>query len=298
MRKYFFFAFLLYVISGCIEPVNIVPPKDKVVVVNCLITYQDFQTLKLNYAAARGSSNYEEVTNARASLYFNGEYIGDFQKKGFGEWKLKYRPTGKGEYKLVVNIPNHDEITATTYLGAGRKVWRCRQLDSKYKKHFKASSAGAFWAFAFRKDKDSTYASMNIKIDKEFRLIEEIGSNYPCIDSFNIIDEEVPMTYSQKHYFYLRMLDNLTAGEVDFFIDPLRSSIVVFRMSSNEYDQYLKSSLAKLNIYDAEGDPARWLNDSEIYSNVKNGTGIFAAYYDLIYNCNDNPAILEYDFGI
>jgi hypothetical protein len=60
----------------------------------------------------------------------------------------------------------------------------------------------------------------------------------------------------------------------------------VMRSASAEYDRYLKSILEKLKFYEDPDDPARWFDETVIFSNIENGLGIFAAYWqqDFYYN--------------
>ena len=39
-------------------------------------------------------------------------------------------------------------------------------------------------------------------------------------------------------------------------------------------------------VYQSFEDPTQWLDESEIFSNIENGVGIFGAYTDVMFNCN------------
>ena len=60
------------------------------------------------------------------------------------------------------------------------------------------------------------------------------------------------------------------------------------RSASAEYDRYLKSILEKLKFYEDPDDPARWFDETVIFSNIENGLGIFAAYWQQAFYYNNN----------
>ena len=60
-----------------------------------------------------------------------------------------------------------------------------------------------------------------------------------------------------------------------------------FIISFFVYDQYVKTSLQKVLSVADDTDPAIWFDESSIYSNIKNGKGIFGAY---------NEEFFRYDF--
>ena len=83
----------------------------------------------------------------------------------------------------------------------------------------------------------------------------------------------------------VRMLPN--AVPTTFTLYPLYSSVVSFMAVSEEYDHYLKSSLLKMQAYESFSDPTQWLEENAVYSNIENGVGIFGAYEETLFNCNN-----------
>lgn len=57
---------------------------------------------------------------------------------------------------------------------------------------------------------------------------------------------------------------------------------MVFRAASDEYDNYLKSSLIKAQAYEAKDDPSAYFEENLVYSNINGGLGIFAACSDTL----------------
>ena len=53
------------------------------------------------------------------------------------------------------------------------------------------------------------------------------------------------------------------------------ASFIVMRSASTEYDRYLKSILEKLKFYEDPDDPARWFDETVIFSKYRKWTGHF-----------------------
>ena len=284
MKKYIVLTgvVLSLFLYGCVEPIDLNPSGDKKAVVNCILTTDVVQKLTLNYTSPHGHNYYEEITNATITLFEDDNAVGEFQKSGYAEWRLDYRPKAGFTYKLVVQIPEQKELVATTVFTANLPIRRLKELDGEGKRYFEKDSAGVFWAFAFEKQEDVIMHP--VVIDPKYKLFSKIGSNYSKIDNFNHYQTDDASGTNKKYFAYLRMLADETRSR--FYLEELYSCVVVFRSVSDEYDKYLKTSLAKMLVYQSFEDPTQWLDESEIFSNIENGVGIFGAYSDVMFNCN------------
>ena len=75
--------------------------------------------------------------------------------------------------------------------------------------------------------------------------------------------------------------------------DPqYQATFIVMRSASAEYDKYLKSVIEKMKFYQSDDDPARWFDESVVYSNIHNGIGIFGAYWQVSF-FNHNQVFFE-----
>lgn len=284
MKKYILLTgvVLSLFLYGCVEPIDLNPSSERKAVVNCILTSGAVQKLTLTYTSPHGQSYYEEIADAEITLFEADKAVGKFQKSAYSEWELNYRPKAGMSYKLLVQIPEQEDISATTVFPDKLPVRRLKELDGYGKRHFEKDSTGVFWAFAFEKTEDLTMRP--VVIDPKFKLLSKIGTNYPKIDNFNQHQIEEGNGTSKKHFAYLRMLSDETTSR--FYLEELHSCVVVFRAVSDEYDEYLKTSLAKMLVYQSFDDPTQWLDESEIFSNIGNGVGIFGAYSDVMFNCN------------
>lgn len=284
MNKYILITAVLLSLClyGCVELVDLSPYAERKAVVNCILKPNAVQKLTLGYTSPHGQNYYEEITDAKITLFRDNKAVGEFQKSAYSEWKLNYRPRAGMSYKLVVKIPEQKEISATTVFPHRIPIRRLKELDGNGKRHFIKDSSDVFWAFAFAKQEDTIMFPVIIK--PEYKVFSDIGSNYHKLDNFNSSEIGEARGSTKKHFAYLRMLaDEKTSS---FYLEELYSCIVVFRAVSAEYDKYLKTSLTKMQVYEAFDDPTQWLDESEIFSNIKNGIGIFGAYSDMVFNCN------------
>lgn len=285
MMKYIslvFIAFLL--LTGCVEPVDIDFGKNRQPVVNCILTRDSIQRLTLTYSGTLKDNFYDEIPDAKVGLYANGELIGEFKKTSYAGWELKYRPWMGQKYELKVEIPGVKTLTATTTVPKRLPITRAKEIDKEGKRYFRKNETDVFWTFAFEKPEDIYMRP--VVIDKKFLLHSSIGSNFPAIDDFTLDNLDESDVTQKKYRTYMRFLPD--DNQLTFYLEKLYSCVVVFRAVSPEYDQYLKTSITKMFVYHAFYDPTQWLDESEIYTNINNGLGIFGAYHDLMFNCNDN----------
>jgi hypothetical protein len=251
------------------------------VVLNCLLTYDSIQHLSLSYSNPLGKNIYDEVKEAKVALYSGQRLIGYFHKSSFMQWTLKYVPQSGRQYRIVVDLPDGQQLTATTRYPYPIRAERVRENDDGPRKYWKVEPSDVYWVYALYKELDTIMRP--VIIEKKYELYEALGTDNPNVDRFNIYGGSD--YYVGMHKTYIRMLPSETSTIYSLY--NLGSSVVVFCAVSEEYDKYLKSSLSKMYVYENFDDPTQWLDESMIYSNVNNGLGIFGAYDEWMYNCND-----------
>ncbi len=273
----------MFLLFGCVKTIDLEHSSEKKVVVNCILTDASVQTLSLNYSGSLKDRSYEEIERAKVVLFENNIVVGGFKKKGYAHWEIDFTPKAGNTYRLEVEMPNFPLVSATTTMPHKASIRKNKERDTGTKKNFTKEESSCFWVFALEKRKDTLMSV--ITIDGKDKLLEDLATNYSKVDDFNTIETtSFPFEY-KPHFVYLRMTPN--TEEKNFFLEGnLYSSIVVFRSVSNEYDNYLKSSIQKMLVYQSFDDPSQWLDESEIYSNIKNGVGIFGAYVDNLFNYN------------
>lgn len=274
---------LVTLLTACVEEINTPIQGQRQIVVNCLLTLDKVQKLSLTYTNELNNTAYEEVPEAIVTLYEFNQLVGEFHKVAYGEWQLAFKPVRGGRYTLKIQTPNHPDLTATTTFPEHLPIHRLRKEDKERKRAFQIKkNTETFWACAFFKDQDTIMRPVVIR--PNYKMIEDIGTDYPRTDQFNMQATEANKV--KLHHHYIRMLP--TATPTTFTLYPLYGSVVSFIAVSKEYDRYLKSSLLKMQAYESFQDPTQWLEENAIYSNIENGVGIFGAYEETLLNCNNS----------
>lgn len=198
-----------------------------------------------------------------------------------------------GTYRLEISVPGEKLISATTTMPAKADVKRKRfDYKSETVKYFtEESRTGVFWVFVMKRNPLEM-----IDPDKEPEILDSdilatvIGTDHRSVDNFNVSDQKIFTDFgtpgiSLEHPAYLRISEpeDVAPYPYEFFIESeLDNSTVVFRTVSDEYDKYLKTSLLKAMAYESEDDITSYFEENRIYSNIRNGIGIFGACSDLL----------------
>ena len=111
------FAVLLALISlltSCVKEVVLDAGERPQVVVECVLTNDETQELRLNFTKGASKAEAEPLTEAVATLIdlTAGKTVGDFEKASGDLWTLDYSPVSNHRYRLEVQVPGYDLIYA------------------------------------------------------------------------------------------------------------------------------------------------------------------------------------------
>jgi hypothetical protein len=276
---------------GCSEEIPLDITSSTKIVANCLLCPDSTQELTLVHSKTLndGGIYYDAVDSATAILYKDDVLVGNFAKTGSRTWTLVHYPLAGSTYQLKIAIPGYDTLYASTTMPTVPSI--VKTSATQYKKGFNQQrQAYNQWVFGLNAIFDSTWW-INPNVVPEIKLGDKlqstIATNHPNADGFNQdgnLDDLIGSAASLPAYeFYIRLL--ASDSEISFDIEAAFGPycFVVFRNASNEYDQYLKTSLQKMLQYADEDDPIQWFDENVVYSNIKNGTGIFGAYTDQVF---------------
>ena len=116
--------------SACTEKVNL-DPHERAVVVHAIMEDSTVQQVKLFYTSYLSETYYPPVEEAEVYMEkMDGDEAVeryDFHKKEDGLWEADLYPQQLAYYKLTVNIPGNDVITATT-----RFPWRTKWVGVEF----------------------------------------------------------------------------------------------------------------------------------------------------------------------
>lgn len=285
-------AILLLLSCACVETIDLETGFEQKVVVNCILTPGPEQSLSITYNAPAGrfARAYEQIKNADARLYCDGDEVGRFTVNKRGTYDLSFVPIPGKEYLLSVKTTDGNIVTAKTTFPE-RAPLHYQGYQSSYTVHefIQDSSEAPYWCFGLTMN-DQILDNPKAPVSSKEIMVNAMGCSHPRTDAFNAMNEpmfaSVGMTdgTTMAHYYYVRIDPVFNDASVSFYVEaplPVFQSHIVIRSVSAEYDSYLKTSLRKALAYQAVPyDPTAWFDEDGVYSNIEGGLGIFGAYSD------------------
>lgn len=103
-------------ISSCVQPLEIKADWDEPpVVVHCVLTQDNKQTVELYYASAIGEDSFSKVQEATVTVKGENKHdVHTFTNERNGVWTAEFKPSFDCTYSLEIEIPGRETITATT----------------------------------------------------------------------------------------------------------------------------------------------------------------------------------------
>jgi len=288
--------------NACVQEIPVDTKGGEIPVVNCVLTNDTIQTLSLTRSVKiTDGYAFKEIRDAQITLLADDAKIGEFERISYGNWQLRYQPVAGMKYQLTVQIPNEKELTATTTMPEKNRFVAETENNRFPSKYFRQLTAGnPCWAFVLSEETLSDDLMHPVPSSKA-KLCVDIGTDHPLVDRFNEdgnLFDLVSQATTPAYSFYIRIRPSVSNSEenIPFCVQTNYGdyNYVFFRTASKEYDEYLKSSLFKIFLYRSEDDPIQWFDENRVYSNIINGTGIFAAYNDDYYYFFDDDKYVEY----
>ena len=256
------------------------------------------------------------VENALVYLYEDGVRLGSLQYDGTAYGSDYYPAPGK-HYTVEVSVQGYPQVTASDIVPQKLHMTACYKPQAWYSYANLAiqttiddnrQESNYYWLGLLVKQYDSFDSIRCVEVgqgrtcsfnDSSMVVTNQLSylySNSTIPDNFNsFIDNTANGVRSFDSYVRLedKALNSATTtleltGDGIFFnnineIDSNQSLIVKGVSASYHYDRYLKSSMIYYlnNEYASEDDDSRpnpFAEPAQIYSNVENGLGIFAAY--------------------
>ena len=298
-------TFIIFLLNACVENLDMDVSVQKVAVVNCILSNDTVQTLSITRSVGlKDKYIYDEIENARATLYVNGSKIDTFERVAYDFRRLKYTPVAGASYRLEVEIPGETTLTATTTMPGNNYILRDSRELKYYVKYFtQYTSQNPMWICVLT-EYDNGSGNILLKPGEppsDTAVLEkDIGTDHPWVDQFNQNGSfteytSTPLT-APKYDYYIRIPahSEVPVGGIYFRLEAQYGgySTIVFRTASIEYDKYMKSSFEKMK-FNEEADFTAWFDEIRVFSNIENGVGIFAAYSDQYFTRNEHHEIFN-----
>ena len=103
------------VVASCVEPIDLDAGEDPQVVVSCILTEDDVQTLEMYYTSPTIDGERRPVEDAEVILRCGYAGAGKFRYEGGGIWKCDHRPEYGKRYNLMIMIGNKVIEASTSF---------------------------------------------------------------------------------------------------------------------------------------------------------------------------------------
>lgn len=305
-------------LSSCAEKVDMDPNESRVQI-HSILENKDVQTVNLNYTSYVFENLYLPVQDAEVIVKRSDEtgeiYLYEFTKVDDGIWQANFRPKPREKFTLSVKINGEKEITASTvYPDSLKRILYHSTEDPSYRGYVNMkvrTDTAVLWMHAmdYLPDKKEFIQSDTIYMYDIDNTSEHYLQVFPDTDG-RYIRSKGCLSYGQNkvvHYminywieglfkiygFYKDVDQDESAGLMLHFngrqypsstpgvtVKHPRSYIIL-QSVNKDYDKYLLDTYSFRIGYDSvdKSDFTHLWDYEEVYSNVQNGVGIFAAAF-------------------
>lgn len=205
------FVLALLAVTSCVKDVILEAQEEPQLVVECVLTDEDVQILYLSYSKGASQALPQDVQEATVILtdLTENARAGHFTKKGKGIWQLDYKALPGHEYRLDVTVPNHEPIWAEQTMPEPTGLYTPRHwtygasamtldpVGSEYE-----YEQGTFYRLEFLPDYTWVYALDYDEASGELKIAEEICTNFPYVDDFNVTGSYKPEVIPVNEWVY------------------------------------------------------------------------------------------------
>lgn len=285
---------LLGIAVSCVNQIEIdLPRTEKQVVVNCLFTDSEKFTVNLCYTGNIFDEDFESIPNASVFLYSDNICIDQFKNSGNGIYVSNVNATTNTPYELRVFVPGYDTLKARDTIPSLTIPSNIRVTDSAGMQ----SWGGYYSEYAMLIEDNGnkqnyyetwpwyeyTYTPLSSEEDS-ISIIDDIIWEYDVHDPV-LLNENI-LEYNPKTFLFS---DDLFNGQKYNIKIPFekRSQILYICLNSVSHNYYLYMTTLYKHLYNQTGRALDFMvidagNPLTMYSNIENGTGIFAAYNSYI----------------
>jgi hypothetical protein len=252
---------------------------------NCILNPDSIITATVSFSQSITNEGMpDKIPDAVIEFKVEGKPSFFLQPIGNGKYQADLKPAAGTKYSVEVSIPDYPVLEATTIVPIPPEVKYIKgtlkpkeEIKSRYSSvpfypyTFEINDKpglNRYWVYSMEK-----YSGNNYKWD--FRSMY-YGPDFIQYDDFN---KETDAGFLNGFYFlfYLRILDSGIENNI-FKVNeecPVDLNYKYFFMDTDEhYDKYLKSTIKqKMN----DGDNLLFNEPVQIYTNIKNGLGIFGS---------------------
>ena len=292
------FAISLTVVS-CVQDVILDAGDEPQVVVDCILTDEPVQTLRLVYTKGASKDKAPDLPEAMAVLtdLTEGREAGRFARTSDGSWQLAYTAIPAHDYRLDISVPGHDPIWAEQTMPEAPGIIVSWHSWSPGNRENPEGDNNIGYSFRFLRMQDPVwfYGVNFATMDSPGEQALYLSTNSQVVDSFNEVDgwsftEESKGNYLWgsenssgmrttaypaletaprfKHYLRFPAMDD--APESPFYISGS------FRGYISDYKNFMHAEVrsAELRYFSASEDYDTFLKDSYHLLDLKTSTDL------------------------
>ena len=110
---FFVYLALSLSVSSCLEDIDL-DTGERILNVYCVLKDGSEQELELSYIAPTGGTSSPVGEDVTVTLFDGGTPVEQFTRIAETKWNLNYNPQGGHTYRLVVDVPGEETLTAET----------------------------------------------------------------------------------------------------------------------------------------------------------------------------------------
>ena len=212
---------LMLALSSCVRDVIMDAGERPQVVVECVLTNDETQELRLIFTKGASKAEAEPLTEAVATLIdlTEGKTVGEFVRSTGDLWTLDYSAVPDHGYRIEIQVPGYDLIHAEDTMP---DLDICAEW---YSSTFSSSNLYEYHSYDYvvyvlESLPDHTYISaMNWNPSTHrHEVVEKICTDYPYVDNFNLIGEvyspQIDTVYRYGHIYYESLYPDLIGNSL------------------------------------------------------------------------------------
>ncbi len=193
------------ILSSCVREVVLDAGERPQVVVECVLTNDETQELRLNFTKGASKDEAEPLNEAVVTLIdMTGQFtVGEFEKQEGNLWTLKCTPIPMHTYRLEVEVPGYDLIYAEDSMPMAPEVYigssgiygitishfadRTYDAGSLVSKKYKDKTGklvfhrGSYYYLPYSNHPIVVYGMNHNPVSGEFELMEHICTDHPSV---------------------------------------------------------------------------------------------------------------------
>lgn len=278
---------LSLLLAACTSDVDIkLKPENRKLVLNSLISPDKTISVSLTTSVSLFDKDFPVIENAAIRLFENNVYIGNLEYLSEGNYVIDYNPKGGKTYSLVIEAEGFDPIEAEETLPKSYASF-VRNFSFEYPTSYIDGSVFGTVKFDLSDDSDSTTNYYEIILVEPYIDIEGKTTAY-FSNMLYVHNEAISLKNWEPPYpnTLLFTNDSFRGKTLHFsiFKNNSASPIVKIRRVSPAYYKY-KTTLYEHRYNQLQEDSGDILKGDpvKLYGNIQGGYGIFASYFESIY---------------